>query len=264
VIAALRAGPTGDPANLLQWFSHRQARAPLGPIPHQLWVTLWHSAIALVIVVAIAAPLGAVLAHLRRGERIASFFVSVGRAVPTVTVVGVVVIISLRNGLGSEPVPIIVALVLLGLPPVFANTYAGVRNVDEAPVSAARAMGATELQVLLQVELPLGLPVVLAGIRTAAVQIVATEPLGAFFGGSGVGFYLSNGIAVDNTPQIQAAALLVAALAAGTELALVLATRLTVPEGIRRAGRPPRHRLRTRSSGTAPALPGTLREGVTV
>jgi osmoprotectant transport system permease protein len=264
VIALLRSGPPSAPSNLLEWFSHRDARAPLGPIPHQLWVTLWHSAIALVIAVAVAAPLGALLAHLRRGERIAAFFVSVGRAVPTVTVVGIVVIISLRNGLGSEPLPIIVALVLLGLPPVFANAYAGVRNVDEAAVSAARAMGATEAQVLLQVELPLGLPVVLAGIRTAAVQIVATEPLGAFFGGSGVGFYLSNGIAVDNTPQVQAAAVLVAALAAGTELALVLLTRLTVPDGIRRAGRPPRKRLRERSPGTAPAVPGTLREGVTV
>ena len=124
-------------------------------------------------------------------------------------------------------------------------------------------MGSTELQVLVQVELPLGLPVILAGIRTAAVQIVATEPLGAFFGGSGVGFYLSNGLAVNNTAQVQAAAVLVAGLAAGTELVLVLATRLAVPEGIRRAGRP-RRRARHRPSDIGPALPGTLPGGVTV
>ncbi|MEO8203813.1 MAG: ABC transporter permease subunit, partial [Betaproteobacteria bacterium] len=73
---------------------------------------------------------------------------SIGRAVPTVTVVGVAVIVSLRNGFGFEPWPIIVALVLLGLPPAFANTYAAVRNVDDGPVSAARAMGSTHLQVL--------------------------------------------------------------------------------------------------------------------
>ena len=184
----------------------------------------------------------------------ASFLVSIGRAVPTVTIVGIAVIVSLRNGYGFEPWPIIVALVLLGLPPVFANTYAAVRNVDEGPVGAARAMGSTDLQVLVRVELPLALPVVLAGVRTAAVQIVATEPLGAFFGGKGLGFYLRQGLAIRDTYQIQAGALLVAAVAIGPELLLVLATRALVPKGIRRAGPGPARGTGRRSVRHATAL----------
>ena len=219
---------------------------------------MWHSSVALLVVIAIAVPLGAVLAHRRQGERLASFLVSIGRAVPTVTIVGIAVIVSLRNGYGFEPWPILVALVLLGLPPVFANTYAAVRNVDESPVDAARAMGSTELQVLLRVELPLALPVVLAGVRTAAVQIVATEPLGAFFGGKGLGFYLSQGLAIRDNTQVQAGALLVAAAAMGTEVALILVTRALLPSGIRRAGGPGAAARRRRASDTTPSPSDTL------
>ena len=157
--------------------------------------TVWHSAVALVVVVADRRPASPPCSPT---TAVASWpppsSVSIGRAVPTVTVVGVAVIVSLRNGFGLEPWPIIVALVLLGLPPVFANTYAAVRGVDPEPGGARRAaMGSTHRQVLLRVELPLALPVILAGVRTAAVQIVATEPLGAFFGGEGLGAYLAPG-----------------------------------------------------------------------
>ena len=257
-IAASVDGAADPPTNVLEWFTHRAPRAVAGPIPDQLWSTVWHSSVALLVVIAIAVPLGAVLAHRRRGEQIASFFVSIGRAVPTITIVGIAVIVSLRNGYGFEPWPILVALVLLGLPPVFANTYAAVRNVDEGPVGAARAMGSTDLQVLLRVELPLALPVVLAGVRTAAVQIVATEPLGAFFGGKGLGFYLSQGLAVRDSNQVQAGALLVAAAAMATKVTLVLVARALVPKGIRRAGGTRQGAVRRRSSDTAASTSDTL------
>jgi osmoprotectant transport system permease protein len=246
-----------EPTNVLEWFTHRAARADYGRIPDELWLTLWHSAVALAVVVVVAVPLGAVLAHHRRGELLASFLVSIGRAVPTITVVGVAVIVSLRNGFGFEPWPIIVALVLLGLPPAFANTYAAVRSVDAGPVEAARAMGSTHRQVLLRVELPLALPVVLAGVRTAAVQIVATEPLGAFFGGEGLGAYLRQGLASRDAYQVQAGALLVAGVAISVEVALVLAARVVVPAGIRKAG--PGHRSRRPDVMLAP-IPGTMPE----
>ncbi len=226
-------GPA-KPSNVIEWFTDRAARGDYADIPSQLWLTVWHSGIALAVVVLVAVPLGAVLAHFRRGELVATFFISIGRAVPTVTVVGIAAIVSLRNGYGFAPWPIIVALVLLGLPPAFANTYAAVRNVEPGPVAAARAMGSTDRQVLVRVELPLALPVVLAGIRTAAVQIVATEPLGAFFGGEGLGAYLRQGLATQDTYQVQAGALLVAGCAVGAELILVLLTRVVVPKGVRR------------------------------
>jgi osmoprotectant transport system permease protein len=234
-----------EPTNVIEWFTNTAARSNTGQIPDQLWLTVWHSAIALVVVVLIAVPIAAVLAHHRRGELAAAFAVSIGRAVPTVTVVGVMVIVSLRNGFGLEPWPIIIALILLGLPPVFANTYAAVRGVDPGPVGAARAMGSTHRQVLQRVELPLALPIVLAGVRTAAVQIIATEPLGAFFGGEGLGAYLRQGLSTRDTYQVQAGALLVTAAAVTVELTLVLLARFVVPRGIRAAapGRRARRRL---------------------
>jgi osmoprotectant transport system permease protein len=255
--ALAQPGPD-QPTNVLQWFTHRAARTDFGRIPDQLWLTAWHSAVALVVVVGVAVPLGAVLAHHRRGELLASFLVSLGRAVPTVTVVGIAVIVSLRNGFGFEPWPIIVALILLGLPPAFANTYAAVRNVDDGPVGAARAMGSTHRQVLLRVELPLALPVVLAGVRTAAVQIVATEPLGAFFGGEGLGAYLRQGLSIRDSYQVQAGALLVAGVAISVELFLVLTARLLVPKGIRATARTRRRPRRTGSSDMPLPISDTL------
>jgi osmoprotectant transport system permease protein len=227
----------GQPSNVVEWFTDRAARSGAESIPTQLWPTIWHSAVALAVVVVVAVPIAGYLAHHRRAEVLSAFAVSIGRAVPTVTVVGIAVIVSLRNGYGFEPWPIIVALVLLGLPPVFANTYAAVRSVDPHPVAAARAMGATETYVLRQVELPLALPVIIAGIRTAAVQIVATEPLGAFFGGEGLGAYLRQGLATRDDIEVQAGALLVAGAALGVELLLLGLGRLLVPDGVRRASR---------------------------
>jgi osmoprotectant transport system permease protein len=181
-----------------------------------------------------------VLAHHRRGELTAAFFVSIGRAIPTVAVIGMAVIVSLRNGFGFEPWPIIIALVLLGVPPAFANTYAAVRGVDDGAVNAAVAMGATHRDVILRVELPLALPVILAGIRTATVQIVATEPLGAFFGGEGLGAYLRQGLSTREFSQVQAGALLVTAVAVGAELLWAAIGRVAVPASIRRTA--PRRR----------------------
>ena len=243
----------GEPSNVVEWFTERAARTNAGAIPDQVWLTVWHSAVALVVVVLVAVPVAALLAHHRRGELVAAFAVSIGRAIPTVAVVGVMVIVSLRNGLGFEPWPIVIALVLLGLPPVFANTYAAVRGVDPGPVDASRAMGATDVQVLTRVELPLALPVVIAGIRTAAVQIVATEPLGAFFGGEGLGAYLRQGLSAQDSYQVQAGALLVTAVAIASELALVTGARLLLPKGVRAAT--PRRRARRRVDPVLDAAP---------
>jgi osmoprotectant transport system permease protein len=237
VIAALGAvlAREGDATSVWDWFADRAARTNDGAIPTQLWLTVWHSAVAVLIVVALTVPIAVLLAHFRRAELSAAFFVSIGRAVPTVTVVGIAVIVSLRNGLGFEPWPIIVALVLLGIPPVFANTYAAVRGVEPSAVSAAVAMGATHRHVMRQVELPLALPIVLAGIRTATVQIVATEPLGAFFGGEGLGAYLRQGLSTREFSQVQAGALLVTGVALTAEVLWVIASRLVLPKGVRLA-----------------------------
>lgn len=232
-------GGSGEPTNVLEWFTHLEDRAGSGPITEQVWLTVWHSALALLVVIVLAVPLAVVLAHHRKGELAAAWVINVGRAIPTVTIVGVLVIVSLRNGFGLAPWPIVIALVLLGLPPAFANTYAGVRGVELSAVSAARAMGLTHRQVMRRVELPLALPIIVVGIRTAAVQIVATEPLAAFFGGEGLGAYLRAGLSRRDYVTVQAGALMVAGVAIATELALIAVGRVATPRGVRAAAQAP-------------------------
>ncbi len=230
---AMLAGGIERPSNVIEWFTELEHRNSLAPIPEQVWLTVWHSAVAVVAVIVLAVPLAVVLAHHRRAELAASWVINVGRAVPTITIVGVLVIVSLRNGFGLVPWPIIIALVLLGLPPAFTNTYASIRGVDPSAVSAARAMGFSHTQVMLRVELPLALPVVFAGVRTAAVQIVATEPLAAFFGSEGLGAYLRSGLSTRDFAEVQAGAVLVAGVAVAVEIGLILIGRLVLPEGVR-------------------------------
>jgi osmoprotectant transport system permease protein len=222
-----------DPTNVVDWFESGPHRAVSGPIPEQLLETLQHSLTALVIAVVIAVPLAVVLAHYRKGEVAASAVINVGRAIPTVAILGILVLVFLSAGQGFSSGPIVLALVLLALPPLFTNAYAAVRGVDPGAVSAARSMGFTETDVMTRVELPLGLPVIITGIRIATVQVIATEPLAAFFGGDGLGVYLRQGLANQDFPQVQAGALLVTATAILTDLLLYLASRAFLPRGLR-------------------------------
>lgn len=233
MIERFAAAGKGPPSNVVEWFSRRSFRTRSGPIPYQVWATVWHSAAALVLAMLVALPLAVVLAHYRRGELGASWVVNIGRAIPTIALLGVAVIVSLREGLGFEPWPIIGALLLLALPPLFANTYAAVRGVDPEAVDAARGMGLSERTIMRSVELPLALPVVFVGLRTAAVQVVATEPIAAFFGAEGLGAYIRQGLGNDDLYQIQAGALLVTAVAVGADLALWLVSRAVIPGPIR-------------------------------
>ena len=240
------------PTSMIQWFTDLDYRTNSGSIPSQAWITIWHSALAVAIVIALAVPLAVWLAHHRKAELAASWVINIGRAVPTVTIVGILVIVSLRNGFGLEPWPIVIALVLLGLPPTFTNTYAGIRGVDPSAVDASRAMGFTHRQVMQRVEIPLALPLIMTGIRTATVTIVATEPLAAFFGSEGLGAYLRAGLAdrLNGGVQVQAAALLVAGLAIAADLTLLGITRLVVPKGVRLAS--PSRRTGRRRTVPAP------------
>lgn len=246
---AAGVGSGEPPTNVIEWFTDLENRANSGSIPSQAWITIWHSTLALTVVVVLAVPLAVWLAHHRKAELAASWVINIGRAVPTITIVGILVIISLRNGFGLEPWPIVIALVLLGLPPTFTNAYTGVRSVDPSAVDASRAMGFTHRQIMQRVELPLALPLIMAGIRTAAVQIVATEPLAAFFGSDGLGAYLRAGLAdrLYGGVEVQAAALLVAGLAIAADITLLGVTRLVVPTGVR-LGMPSTRAMRRRAA----------------
>jgi len=176
---------------------------------------------------------------------VSTWVVNLGRVIPTVTIVAVLVVISLRNGYGFEPWPIVIALVLLALPPLYANTYTAVRDASPEAVGAARAMGLTEVQILRQVELPLATPLILSASRVAITQVVATEALAALFGGTGLGQYITFGLANRDTYEVQAGALLVAGLAVSVDIVFWFVTRFLVPKPLRP---PPSNRRAMRAS----------------
>lgn len=185
----------------------------------------------------IAVPIAAVLAHYRRAEVASTWLVSLSRAVPTFAIVALLVPWSLRQGWGFEPWPIFIALFLLAVVPIYLNTYVAIRHVPEGSVDAARALGYGESSVLGRIEFGLGASLILAGIRVAAIQVVATEPIRAFLGGDGLGRYVRDGFGQNNTTLVIGGVVLIGALAALTGLVFVLFERIVLPVGVRRLAR---------------------------
>jgi osmoprotectant transport system permease protein len=188
----------------------------------------------------IALPVGIVLGHYGRFGNLAINISNVGRAVPSF---GILVIAFQVFGLGD--VPIILALTALAIPPMVTNSYVALREVDADIKEAARGMGYRELAQVLRVELPLAVPLIMAGVRTSAVQVVATATLAALIAGGGLGRYIVDGLARSDNPRLLAGALLVAALALTTELLLAGLQRVLVPKGIRLLKVPAMHRATT-------------------
>jgi osmoprotectant transport system permease protein len=153
---------------------------------------------------------------------------NVGRAVPSFALL---VLAFQIFGLGD--VPIIIALTALAIPPMVTNSYVALREVDPDIKEAARGMGYRELPQVLQIELPLSVPLIMAGIRTSAVQVVATATLAALIAGGGFGRYIIDGLAQFDYPKLVAGAILVALLALATEASLSGVERLLLPRGLR-------------------------------
>jgi osmoprotectant transport system permease protein len=174
---------------------------------------------ALGIAVVIALPLGLWLGHRHRGLFVALAVSSIGRALPSIALIGLGIAV-LGVGFWNNTV----ALTVLAVPPILTNAYFGVDGVDPDAVEAARGMGLTEPEILLRVELPLGLPLLLAGLRIAAVFVIATATIAGIAGGGGLGEIMANPVTYGNA-GVFAAALCVSAIALLTALALGLAQR---------------------------------------
>ena len=172
---------------------------------------------ALGIALVIALPLGLWLGHRHRGLFLALAVSSLGRALPSIALIGLF-IAWLGVGFWNNTV----ALVVLAIPPLLTNAYFAVDGVERDAVEAARGMGLTEAQILARVELPLGLPLLLAGVRIAAVFVVGTATIAGIAGGGGLGEIMANPVAYGNS-GVLAAALCVSAIALLTALALALA-----------------------------------------
>ncbi|MFF8696913.1 ABC transporter permease [Streptomyces sp. NPDC015144] len=198
---------------------------------HRLAEHLYVSGVALALACTVALPVGLYLGHLGKGGALAVNISNVGRAVPVFAVLALFMVSPLRN---AGYVPTVVALVLFAVPPLLTNAYVGMTEVDRSVTEAARGMGMTGRQLFLRVELPLAHPMVMTGLRSAAVQVVATATIAAMVGQGGLGRIITAGFNTYNTPQVVAGAVLVAALALLVEGVLVALDRLLSPLGRRR------------------------------
>ncbi|MFJ1927782.1 MULTISPECIES: ABC transporter permease [unclassified Streptomyces] len=190
---------------------------------------LYLTVVCLLISCLIALPVALVLGHLGRGGALAVNISNVGRAVPTFAVL-VLLLLTPVGRFGEGPT--IVALVLFAVPPLLTNAYVGMRGVDQDVVRAARGMGMTGRQLLFQVEVPLALPLILTGVRIAAVQLVATATIAALAGGGGLGRIITAGFNLASTAQVVAGAVLVAVFALIVEGLFELAQRFA-PDWVR-------------------------------
>ncbi|MCO6007598.1 ABC transporter permease [Actinoallomurus purpureus] len=197
-------------------------------IPNRLAEHLWYSGLALLIAAAIGLPLGLLTGHTGRGGFLAVSLANFGRALPTL---GILVLVVLLYGVGLGPV--LTALILLAVPPILVNTYEGVRGVDADMKDAAKGMGMTGRQVLFKVEVPAALPLILLGLRTAAIQIVATATVAAYVSLGGLGRYIFDGFQRQDYPMVVGGSVLVVLLAVIVSLGFLALRRLVVPLGVR-------------------------------
>nr|WP_249420482.1 ABC transporter permease [Rhabdothermincola salaria] len=181
-------------------------------LPERTVAHLQLSLLAMAVAMVVAIPLAVVVGHTGRGGPVANAAVTAGRAVPTYAVIALLFPIAILWGLGLGFWPSVVALVLLAVPPLFTNTLTGIRGVDATLVEAARGMGMSGRQVLFSVQLPVALPLVLAGIRTATVQVMSTATLASIFGYQALGSYLTEGLAQRDDAKLVVGTLAVGAL----------------------------------------------------
>jgi osmoprotectant transport system permease protein len=222
---------------VLRWFLDPAHWQGPGGIPVRLEEHVLMSLAATAAAAAIALPIGLTLGHYGVGGALSINISNIGRALPSFAILVVAVQLF---GIGVKPA--FLALFALAIPPIVTNSFVGMRDVDPQLRDAARGLGFRESRVLLRVELPNAMPVVMAGIRTAGVQVVATATLAAIVAWGGLGRYIVDGFATRDNVQIFAGALMVAVLSAAAEIGLAGLQRLLTPRGLRTAAADERRR----------------------
>jgi osmoprotectant transport system permease protein len=219
---------------VVQWLTDPSNWAGSDGIPQRLLEHVEFSALALVFAVLIALPLGMFIGHTGKGTFLIAGITNSLRALPSLgLLVLIVLVMSSHLPVGvAYLLPTVIVLVLLAIPPVLTNTYAGIQNVDAAARDAAYGMGMTGRQVLVRVETPCAMPLVIAGVRSAALQIIATATVAAYVSLGGLGRYVIDGLSQQDYPQMAAGAILVAVLAVVVDLLLIGLERLVVSRGL--------------------------------
>jgi osmoprotectant transport system permease protein len=213
--------------SLLEFLSDPAHWSGPSGIPTRLLEHVWYTLLALGIATGIALPVGLLIGHTNRGAFLAINLGNAARSLPTL---GVLILVVLATGIGFTPV--LVALVALAIPPVLTATYAGLRAVDPQIVDAARGMGMRAHQVLFRAEVPVALPVIMSGVRSAALQVVATATIAAYVALGGLGRFVIDGLAVRSYAEMLTGALFVALLAITLDLVLAALQRAVVSPGV--------------------------------
>ena len=216
--------------DVIAWLTDPAQWSGTGGIPARTLQHLGYSLVATAIAAAIALPIGIFIGHTGRGALTVINLANQGRAIPAL---GILFLTFFLFGIGLAP--ILAALTALAIPPMVTNSYIGVRSVDRDVREAAEGMGMRGRQVLWRVEVPVAMPLIMAGVRTSTVQVVATATLAAFVGLGGLGRYLIDGLSQRDLPQVVGGAILVAVLSLVTELVLGRVQSLVVSDGL--AGR---------------------------
>jgi osmoprotectant transport system permease protein len=211
-------------------------------IPTRLLEHLEISGSAVLVALLIGLPIGLWIGHTGRGATAAINVANIGRAIPSYALMGMILPISLNispEDMWLSFVPIFVAMTALAIPPILVGAYAGLREVDRDLVEAARGMGLRERQILTRIEIPIAAPVIVGGIRTSALQVIATATIGAILSGGGLGRYIFDGLLNRAYDEVVAGALLVAALAVGVDILLAGVQRAMTPRPLRSGARAP-------------------------
>ena len=198
---------TGDAGILLRLREHR-----------------YYVLISIVVASAIALPLGIILGYWRKGAFVIINLFNIGRAIPSLGLILLCIIV-----FGFNDIPVFTALVAMSIPPILTNAWVGIYHADRQLCDAAKALGMTPLQSLWQLRIPLAAPLILAGLRTALVQLIATAVVAAYAGLGGLGRFLIDGLGQRDIPQVIAGSLVVSLLAIGCELLFSLLSRRIVP-----------------------------------
>jgi osmoprotectant transport system permease protein len=209
------------------WFADPAHWAGPNGVPYRLAQHVGISLVSVGIAGAIALPLGLYVGHTGRGQAFAINLANMGRAIPSLAAIALAVPFTqmLDPQLGFYLYPTLIAMIVLAIPPILVNAYAGVAEVDRDLVESARGMGLTERQILGRVEIPLAIPVIVGGIRSASVQVIATATLGAVYGLGALGGFIVEGVAQRDDGRLFAGVVLVALLALAAEGGLGLLQR---------------------------------------
>ncbi len=221
---------------VVAWFTDPAHWTGVNGIPNRLWEHIQITVLATSLAALVAIPPAVVLGHRKQGGTFVVGAVNIFRAMPSFGIVVLALPITVALGLGFGFWPTFLALLFLAIPPMFTNTYTGVAGVDSDVVEAARGLGMTERQIMTGVEIPAASPIILAAVRVATVQVVATATLGAIVAWGGLGRYIIDGFAIQDGVLVFAGALLVGGLALVTEVGMNFLERAIVPDSLQTAG----------------------------